>query len=359
MEVDQARDPVRVFVGLESSDVVDDRVDEVMDEMDRTGAWERKVLCFASPTGSGYVNYVLSEALEYLTLGDCATVAMQYSLLPSFLSLDRVALATEQNRALMHAITGRLSGMPDDRRPRFVLFGESLGAQTMQGVYNHRKVSAFHRDHVDAAIFLGTPHASEWARTWRLDPQRIDPDGEIAELDSYEEYESIPEERRERIRYLLLTHHDDPIPKFGPSLLYQRPDWLGPVEERPVRVPRSTAWRPTTTFVLTLVDVINAMEVVPGTFGRRGHDYREDIARFVSDIYRLPTDANRMSRIEVALRQRELSWAEKRVVTEQLARAREAVAREMKTWGVSAPSEKDAASLLETVLSAAGSAPVA
>ena len=45
-----------------------------------------------SPTGTGYLNYVTAEALEFLTRGDVAMVAMQYSLRPSPLSLFRVGI---------------------------------------------------------------------------------------------------------------------------------------------------------------------------------------------------------------------------------------------------------------------------
>ena len=128
-----------------------------MDELVRTGAFDRKVLCFASPTGSGYINYVMAEALEYLTLGDCAIATMQYSMLPSSMSLTRTGIAVEQNRDVMHAITGYLRGMPADKRPRFVLFGESLGALTMQDVWRRRTVEAMDRDFVHSSIFLGTP----------------------------------------------------------------------------------------------------------------------------------------------------------------------------------------------------------
>jgi hypothetical protein len=84
------------------------------------------------------------------------------------------------------------------------------------------------------------------------------------------------------------------------------------------------------------------MEVVPGKFGRRGHDYREDIARFVSTAYDLPVTAAQLLSIERALRERELIWAQKRVVSEQVARAREAVLREVKTWGLSGGGDPDA-----------------
>ncbi|MFI5081548.1 MAG: alpha/beta-hydrolase family protein, partial [Streptosporangiales bacterium] len=130
--IDTVKTPVRAFAGLASGPAVDVRVDLVMEDLARLGAFERSVLCVASPTGSGYVNYVAIETLEYLTRGDCATVALQYSLRPSFLSLDRVAMGREQNRALLHALERRLQGLPEGRRPRLVGFGESLGAHTMQ-----------------------------------------------------------------------------------------------------------------------------------------------------------------------------------------------------------------------------------
>jgi uncharacterized membrane protein len=343
-------DPIRVFVGLDSAVEAEDRVDLLMDELVRTGAFERDVLCLASPTGSGYINYVLLEALEYMTLGNCATATMQYSLLPSPMSLNRTRLAVEQNRDLMHAVTGYLRGMDPDARPKLVLFGESLGALTMQDVWRHRTVEAFDRDFVHSSIFLGTPSGTEFAKAWRLNPAKVDPEGKIIEVDDFGQFIDLPQEERERVRHVLLSHYDDPIPKFGTNILLRRPWWLGPVDQRPPRVPKSTHWRPGVTFVLTGIDMVNAMEVIPGTFGRRGHDYREDIARFVTAIYDLPVSAQQLLDIERALRERELAWAQKRVVTEQVARAREALLREFKNWGVSTGSDLQADAVLRQVL---------
>ena len=339
-------DPIRVFVGLDTSAELEDRVDIIMDELIRTKAFERKVLCFASPTGSGYINYVMAEALEYMTLGDCAIFTMQYSMLPSSMSLTRTGIAIEQNRDLMHAVTGYLRGVPEERRPRFVLFGESLGAQTMQDVWRHRTVEAMDRDFVHSSIFLGTPSATEFAKGWRLNPEKVDPAGKLIEVDNYGEYETLSPERRAQVRHILISHYDDPIPKFGTNILMRRPWWHGAPDQRPPGIPKSTKWRPGTTFVLTGIDLINAMEVIPGTFGRRGHDYREDIARFVSSAYDLPVTARQLLEIERALRARELEWAQARVVTEQLARAREALLREFKSWGVSSGSDAQADAVL-------------
>ncbi|CAB4921209.1 MAG: hypothetical protein F2836_01160 [Actinobacteria bacterium] len=350
MGVPAACDPIRLFVGLDTAPEVEDRVDLIMDELIRTRAFEREVLVFASPTGSGYINYVFAEALEYMTLGNCAIATMQYSMLPSSMSLTRTGLAIEQNRALMHAITGYLRGMADKDRPKLVLFGESLGALTMQDIWRHRTVEAVEHDFVHSSIYLGTPSATEFAKAWRLDPNRIDPSGSMIEVDSFDDILGLDSEQRAAARHYLVSHFDDPIPKFGTNILLRRPWWLGPADERPPRIPKSTAWRPGTTFVLTGVDLINAMDVVPGRFGRRGHDYREDIARFVSEAHDLPVTDEQMLRIERALRARELKWAQDRVVSEQVARAKEALLREMKNWGVSSGAGAAADSILTGML---------
>jgi uncharacterized membrane protein len=323
--IDQVQAPVRAFAGLASGLTVDVRVDLVMEDLARLGAFERSVLCVASPTGSGYVNYVAIETLEYLTRGDCATVALQYSLRPSFLSLDRVGMGREQNRALLHALEWRLRGLPEGQRPRLVCFGESLGAHTMQDAFLHEGVSGLHRVGMDRALFLGTPAGSNWARQWRLDPKHTDPDGEVAEVSSYTEWLAVPADDRSRCRYLLLSHHEDPITRFELALAVQQPGWLGPAASRPPGISALASWYPLTTFVLTLLDVKNAMDVTPGRFTARGHDYRADLARMVSEAYALPVSDRELDAIELALRHREASWARRRLVAEQLRRAREAV----------------------------------
>jgi uncharacterized membrane protein len=324
----QVKAPVRAFAGLASGRTVDVRVDLVMEDLTRLGAFDRSVLCVASPTGSGYVNYVAIETLEYLTRGDCATVALQYSLRPSFLSLDRVGMGREQNRALLHALEWRLQSLPEGRRPRLVGFGESLGAHTMQDAFLHEGVSGLHRVGMVRALFLGTPAGSQWAKRWRSDPEKTDPDGEVAEVASYAEWLALPADDRARRRYVLLSHHEDPITHFEPALIVQQPDWLGPAADRPPGISHLASWYPLTTFVLTLVDVKNAMNVTPGKFAARGHDYRADLARMVSEAYRLPVTDGELLAIEHALRRREAEWARRRLVAEQLHRAKEAVQRQ-------------------------------
>ena len=290
-----ALEPIRVFVGLESAATTSARADLAMRELEQLGAFERKLIVFCSPTGTGYVNYVTSEALEYLTRGDVATVTMQYSLRPSPLSLNRVGIGIEQNNAFLQALKRRLSAIPETRRPRLVIFGESLGAQTSEDVFKDEGTAGFHRIGIERGLFLGTPAATKWRHRWLADPASVDPDGEVVEVDCYEEFAALPETARRNARYFLLTHHNDPMPKFWFPIAVRQPDWLGPPETREPGLPREVTWRPYTTFVITLVDVKNALHVIPAKFVASGRDYRKDLARFVSLAYDLPIDAERWS----------------------------------------------------------------
>lgn len=327
-----AVDPIRAFVGLASAPLVDERVDILMRELEDLGAFERKVLCFCSPTGTGYLNYVMMETLEYLTDGDCATFALQYSLRPSFISLDRVAMGREQNRAMLHALTWRLRAIPQDKRPKFVVFGESLGAHTMQDAFLHEGTNGFLRAGVDRALFVGTPAGSGWAQRWRANREKTDPEGRVVEVASYQEYLALPEDVRERARIFLVSHHEDPIVKFDPKLAVEVPHWLQ--EPREPGVPRGIRWRPVGTFLNVGVDLVNSTDVVPGVFVARGHDYRADLAQFTAVAYDLPVDDQTMLRVERALRARELEWATDRVQAEQLQRATEALQRQLSQWGI-------------------------
>ena len=69
MQEDPRASPIQVFVGLDSAPTPAERVDLALAEMDRTDAWSRSVLLLISPTGTGYVNYVATACVQYLTRG--------------------------------------------------------------------------------------------------------------------------------------------------------------------------------------------------------------------------------------------------------------------------------------------------
>lgn len=328
-----AKPPIRVFVGLETKATTSERADLAMRELEALGAFERKHIVFMSPTGTGYLNYVTAESLEFLTRGDVALVAMQYSLRPSPLSLFRVGIGIDQNNSFLHALKWRIAAIPEDRRPRLHIFGESLGAQTSEDVFAEEGTEGLHRVGIDRGLFLGTPAATKFRQRWLSDPASVDPDGEIVEVDNYAEFLALPDDVRARARYFFLTHHNDSMPKFWFPLAVQAPAWMGPPETREPGVPKETAWRPYTTFLITFIDVKNAMNVIPGQFVANGHDYRASLARFTSLAYDLPADDDTIAKLNEVLAARELQWAELRVIDQQYADAQAAVDAQLAKWG--------------------------
>jgi uncharacterized membrane protein len=311
MGQDAVADPVRIYIGLASGRSETERVDLAIRELERTGAFDRQLLVAVSPTGTGYVNYAAVECCEYMTLGNCATVTIQYSKRPSPLSLDRVWEGRKQFRMLLAAIRRELYKRDPQHRPRLVVFGESLGAHTSQDAFLHQGTQALEDAGVERALWIGSPHLSKW-RTQVLGAPRADVDpSTIADVNGIRDIEDIPDEKRDKLRYVMITHHNDAVGLFGADLVIQEPPWLGDREVRPREVPRWIRWAPIVTAVQTVIDMKNAMNVVPGEFVANGHDYRADLARFVQQVYGLECSPDQLSRIEAALRQYELDREKK------------------------------------------------
>jgi uncharacterized membrane protein len=303
--------PVQVYVGLDNAPTMAERVDLALAEMDRTGAWDRSLIMLVSPTGTGYVNYCAVSAVEYLTRGDAATVTLQYSKRPSPLSLGKVKDAREQNRLLWLRILERLRAMPLDRRPRVVLFGESLGAHTSQDAFLHWGTLGPEALGIDRALWIGTPYASRWMQQVTGQPRPDVNAALVTVVNDFGQIEAMPPEQRKLLRYVLLSHDNDGVTKFGADLIASKPQWLGDdrprVEEipgaSPRGVPAAMRWRPLTTFIQLLVDMKNAQ--IPGAYRAWAHDYRPDLAGFIREVFDLPCSEEQLARIEEALAERE------------------------------------------------------
>ena len=195
--------PVQVYIGLDSGRDARTRVELAMAELDRAEAWDRSVLMLISPTGTGYVNYCATAATEYLTLGDVATVTLQYSKRPSPLSLTRIGAAREQNRLLLLRVIERLRGRPSGTRPRVVLFGESLGAHTSQDVLMHWGTLGPQALGVDRALWIGTPYSSKWMRQVTGNPR---PDVDPALVGVFNDFSQYATLAPEQARAVALRH---------------------------------------------------------------------------------------------------------------------------------------------------------
>lgn len=320
-----AAEPVRVVIPNDGSD--DARVELALAELRATGGIDRSLICVAAPTGVGYVNYVMAEALEYLARGDCAIVVPQYAYVPSALALDLTDEGTALQRAVIAGIQAELRRRDPRHRTRVVQFGESLGAQVAADVGGERGVEGFDDVELAAGLYLGVPFRSLLWRAYQRDPAWLTRDGRLVNVpDSMALTEG-------RGRHVMVNHPDDPINKFAYTMVVQRPSWLGPPETRPPLVPRETVFRPVTSFVLALVDLLNGMNMKPGQFRRVGHDYRIDLREALQKTYSLPADPDQEIRIEAALRIREQEWAEKRLIAKTGEKALRAVRDTLNSWG--------------------------
>lgn len=340
MQTTGAKQPIRVYAALQQADTPEARAQALLAEIDRTGALQRPVFALFSPTGSGYVNYVACETLEYLTGGNCASAAIQYSVLPSSLSLTKVGTGVQQTRMILDGINMRLRAMDPEQRPRVLMFGESLGSQVSEDVFRGTGTFGPKGAGIDSAIWIGTPAATEWRRElWGT--RTVTEAPKVGPADFYlprsiADWAALSEEERDRITYLLLQNGDDPIPKFGTEVLWRRPDWLTD-EQRPLGAPKGTTWTPVTTFFATFLDMLNALTPTPGVFEEGGHDYRLVLPDAIRTVWDLPATDEQMHRMQWALRVRERAWELHRrwaaaAASGDPAEAKKKVLAELSTW---------------------------
>lgn len=307
-----SKQPIRAYASLQSGATDEERAAVVLAELDRTKAFERSAIALFSPTGSGYVNYVASETFEYLTRGDCASFAIEYSVLPSSFSLQAVPLGTHQTRLVVDGIVERLLALEPTKRPKFYMFGESLGSQVSENMFDHEGAAGPRGIGLEAAVWIGTPSATVWRKQlWGqrsiADPSRVGP-ADVYLPRNIDDWHSLPADERAKVRYLLLQNGDDPIPKFGTQLIWRQPEWLRADADRPLGTPKGTKWVPFITFLATFIDMLNALTPTPGVFAEGGHDYRLEIPEAIRTVWRLEASDEQMAQVQASLRRRELHW---------------------------------------------------
>jgi uncharacterized membrane protein len=127
--------PVRAYVGLKSADSLQGRADLLLEELKRTGAFEREVLVVATTTGTGFLEPAAMQAIEYLHNGNTAIAGAQYSYLPSWISLLADQETTkETSQVVFNTVHDYWSTLPPESRPDIYLFGLSLGSFGVESV---------------------------------------------------------------------------------------------------------------------------------------------------------------------------------------------------------------------------------
>ena len=302
-----AKEPVRVYAGLQTAETDQARIAVLLSELERTGAFERKVLVVAPTTGTGWINPIAARSLELMYNGDTAIVGSQYSYLPSWISfLGDQQKSMEFGRLMIDAVHDRWVKLPAERRPRLLLYGESLGSMAGQGAFDW--LPDISRMGFSSVLWVGPPNASPlWhAITVRRDPgtPEVQPRYDNGRTVRFSEGDDSAEIARDAAppwdgtRVLFLQHPSDPIVWWSQDLLFTRPDWLSepPGRDRTA----SMRWYPIVTFWQVAADMTNASSV-PGGHGHNYGDYILDgWAAVAAPPGWTPTDTER---IRTALQQ--------------------------------------------------------
>ena len=275
-----AKEPIRVYAGLETADSDQARADVIIRELERTAAFDRKLLVIVPTTGTGWINPVAARSIESIYGGDTALVGVQYSYLPSWISFlgDRQK-SVESGRVLIDAIHDRWSRLPPERRPKLVLYGESLGSLAGQGAFPWLPDIA--RMDFSAVLWVGPPNESSlWhALVERRDPHtpevqpRYDNGSTVrfSQANTSANIADVATPEWDGTRVLFLQHASDPIVWWSPNLVFARPDWL--VEPAGVDRTTSMQWYPIVSFWQVSADMTNASGVPAG----HGHNYGDSV----------------------------------------------------------------------------------
>ncbi|TFH97874.1 alpha/beta hydrolase [Micrococcus lylae] len=301
-----AQEPIRLYAGKEGNPSIQDAVDAVLAEMERTGAFDRSVVHVTTTTGTGFVQGWSAGAVEYLAGGDCATVSLQYSYFSSALAYvsDRQS-PPEAGRALFDAVHDAWLELPEDRRPLLVVSGESLGSYGMQGAFDSPEELMAD---VDGAVFSGTPR---FTPLWQqFTEQRRPGSPEIAPVvdngrhvrfvtrpeELGHDYYGGPYAEWEHPRVVYAQHASDPIVWWDPDLLVSEPDWM---EEKVGRdVSPNLTWTPWATFWQVGMD----QPLSVATDGGHGHQYFEEVVPYWAAVLGQEWSDERVVRIQRALR---------------------------------------------------------
>jgi uncharacterized membrane protein len=267
-----AVEPIRVYVGLKSADSLEGRVDLAVRELERTGAFDRKVLVIVTTTGTGWVDANVSNSIEYMYGGDTAIVALQYSYLPSWISflVDR-SKASDAGQALISGVSARWREHPPATRAKLLVFGESLGSYGTEHAFSDLDDLT---NTVDGALLEGptfvnplrnqftderAPDSPEWLPVYD--------EGRVVRFEDEPGDFELPPATWTPPRVAYLQNATDPISFFSVDLLWQRPGWLDDPRGRDVTPDMS--WFPVLTFWQVAGDLMFSTGVPDG----HGHSY--------------------------------------------------------------------------------------
>jgi uncharacterized membrane protein len=271
-----AIEPIRVYAGVNSADTIEQRADLVLNELIRTKAFDRKALLLVTTTGSGWIDGKAIEPFEYMNNGDSATAGVQYSYLPSWISLlaDQ-SKVKDTSTIVFNKVYDYWAKLPEESRPDFYLYGLSLGSFGVENIINSVELV---NEPIDGAFLAGPPFVNELHT--RLENERdsnspewqpIINNGTTVRFVASENALSLPSGQWGSTKIAYLQHATDPVVWFSQNLLLEEPDWLKQGQKGPGII-EEFVWIPIVTMWQMAADLPAAGSVKDGY----GHNYSTD-----------------------------------------------------------------------------------
>jgi len=307
-----ALEPIRIFVGLDTERDQAPDFEEMaavaIKEMHRTGAFERSHIAVMSAAGTGWINDFHTSGFEFVTRGDSAVVAMQYSYLPSAYSY----LADRKNpvnssRVLIEAIRSELQKLDPEKRTKLYVGGESLGAYGVSDAFE--TVEEF-LEQTSGGVFTGTPgfasnHSYLTRHREKGSPQRLP----LIDGGRHVRFTAHPAHLRHDFRghsyantwveprFVFAQHASDPVVWWEPSLAWKAPDWLREPGSRGEPAPAAQhldaldtmRWMPLVTYWQIGIDQLPSKDY-PSPHGHNYHD--ETVAYWNAVVHGAGDDAD-------------------------------------------------------------------
>lgn len=265
-----AKEPIRVYVGLKSASTLEERADLVLAELIRTGAFDRKALVVATTTGTGFLDPNGVDSFEYLFDGDTAIAGVQYSYLASWLSLLADQQAVEEtSRVVFRTVNQYWSSLPEDARPELYLYGLSLGSYGVESVLSSIDII---NEPINGAFMSGPPFVNALhSELTEVREEGTSPgtpiygDGTTVRFTAEEDNLKNTPGPWGPTRLLYLQHGSDPVVFFNKDLAFRAPDWLLDGQRAP-DVSDKMGWAPLVTMWQVALD-LPAAGTVPEGFG--------------------------------------------------------------------------------------------
>lgn len=306
----RVHEPIRIYAGLIPGRSLEGAVEQIVQEMLRTGALHREVIVIHTSTGTGWVSDWHLEPVEFLTKGNCVNISMQYSYVPSPVAfVTERSLPGEAARLLVGTILDLLEAMPT--RPRVYIAGESLGAYGTASVFGSLQEL---RLRVDGCVLSGAPHFTQLIRQLSAEREPGSPErlplvdgGRHVRFIAHpahltRDYQGRTYEHEwEFPRVAVVQHASDPIVWWSPELTLRPPAWLresgaagrpapGPMHSD---VPHTMRWIPLITGVQVALDML--IGTTPG--GDHGHNYHQSMIHVWAAVLGVKLKPKRYRRI--------------------------------------------------------------